>query len=309
MMHDVLIIGGGPGGLAAAIYSTRAGAKTLLIDRVGPGGQAAMTEKIENYPGFPQGIGGLELTDAMAEQAKKFGLKIESGDVASIARGPERGFTITTRGESFQGLAVVLACGSVHKHLGVPGEDKFFGRGVHYCATCDGPFYKNKHVAVVGGGDSAIEEALFLSKFASKITLVHRRDSLRATRILQDRIQSNPKAGFLWNSEVAEILGENSVNAVKIKNRASGETSVHAVDGVFVFAGLLPDTGFLRGFIELDKDGYIVTDDEMRASVPGIFACGDARKKPLRQVITACGDGAVAGVFAARFAEEAGRST
>ncbi len=309
MFYDVLIIGGGPAGLAAGIYATRAGAKTLLLDRIGPGGQVSLTERIENYPGFPNGIGGMELADLMAEQGKRFGLAVESAGVTAITVKSDGGFAVATREVSYDALAVVLAPGGVHKMLGVPGEDKFHGRGVHYCATCDGPFYKRKHVAVVGGGDSAIEEALFLLKFAGKVSVIHRRDKLRAARVLQDRLVSHPKASILWNSEVVEILGETTVRTLHIKNRQSGEMTEYVVDGLFVFTGMKPDTDFLRGLVKLDEGGYILADDEMRTSVPGIFGAGDARKKPLRQVVTACGDGAVAGFLAAQYADQMNERT
>jgi thioredoxin reductase (NADPH) len=304
MFYDVLIIGGGPAGLAAGIYAARAGAKTILLDRIGPGGQVSLTERIENYPGFPRGIGGMELADLMAEQGKRFGLVIESAGVTGIAAKNGGGsFSVATREVSYDALTVILATGGVHKMLDVPGEDRFYGRGVHYCATCDGPFYKGRHVAVAGGGDSAIEEALFLLKLADKVSVIHRRDKLRATRVLQDKLLSNPKATVLWNSEVIEIIGETAVKNLRIKNRQTGETMEYPVDGLFIFTGIKPDTDFLRGLVKLDGDGYILTDDEMRTSVPGIFACGDARKKLLRQVVTACGDGAIAGFLAAQYVE------
>jgi len=302
---DLVIIGGGPAGLTAGIYGARAGIKTLILEKLSPGGQVITTDIVENYPGFTEPISGIELVDKIVEQATKFGVEIQNTEVTGIELSENQDLKIihTTSGD-ISAIGVIIATGAYHKHLGVPGEDRFWGRGVSCCATCDGMFYRGKKVVVVGGGDTAIKEALFLTKFASEITIVHRRDRLRATKVLQDRIFSMPdKVKFEWKSVVKEIIGENSVNAVKLGYVDRDEEKILNCDGVFIFVGFTPSTDFVRGFVEMDERGYIITDENMRTSVPGVFACGDARKKLLRQIITACGEGATAAFSAEQYIE------
>jgi thioredoxin reductase (NADPH) len=263
----------------------------------------AITDKVENYPGFPEGVNGYELVSRMEAQAKRFGLEIISAEVKVISQEGGR-FLIRADGQEYQASAVIIATGSIARRIGVNNEDKFQGRGVSYCATCDAPFFKNKEIVVVGGGDTAVEEALFLTNFVRKIYLVHRRDKLRATPILQGRILNHPKIQFYWDSVVSEIIGTERPKGVKIKNIRSGEITELAIDGIFIFIGFIPNTGFLKEFIELDQDGYIVIDSEMRTSRKGVYACGDVVKKNMRQIINACGEGATA-AFNARYFVEA----
>jgi thioredoxin reductase (NADPH) len=301
---DLAIIGGGPGGLTAGIYGARAGLRTLILEKLNPGGQVITTDILENYPGFTEPISGIELIDKMVEQATKFGVEIQNAEVTGIELSADNIKIIHTTSGDISAIGVIIATGAYHKHLGVPGEDRFWGSGVSCCATCDGMFYRGKKVVVVGGGDTAIKEALFLTKFASEITIIHRRDRLRATKVLQDRILNMPdKVNFEWKSFVKEILGENKVTAVKLGSVDSDEEKILKCDGVFIFVGFSPTTDFVRGFVEMDERGYIITDDNMKTSVPGVFACGDARKKLLRQIITACGEGATAAFSAEQYIE------
>lgn len=302
-MYDIIIIGGGPAGLTAGLYSTRARLKTLLIESYTVPSQAVITASIENYPGFPEGIGGFELIDKFKKQAENFGLEFSIGNVQSIAK-DIKGWQVAVEDKIYNCLSLIIASGAQPKELEVNGEAKFRGRGVSYCATCDGALFRNKDIVVVGGGDTAVEEALFLTRFGKKVTLIHRRDNLRATKILQERALAHEKIDFVWSSQVIEILGNENVEAVKIQNIKTQRYSELHCDGVFIFVGLIPNTGFLKGIIELNETGYIMTDDNMKTSSDGIFACGDCRKKSLRQVITACGDGAIAGFSAQRYVEE-----
>ena len=301
---DLAIIGGGPAGLTAGIYGARAGLHTLILEKLNPGGQVITTDILENYPGFTEPISGIELIDKMVEQATKFGVEIQNAEVTGIELSADNIKIIHTTSGDISAIGVIIATGAYHKHLEVPGEDRFWGSGVSCCATCDGMFYRGKKVVVVGGGDTAIKEALFLTKFASEITIIHRRDRLRATKVLQDRILNMPdKVKFEWKSFVKEILGENKVTAVKLGYVDSDEEKILNCDGVFIFVGFSPTTDFVRGFVEMDERGYIITDDNMKTSVPGVFACGDARKKLLRQIITACGEGATAAFSAEQYIE------
>ena len=305
-LFDLVIIGGGPAGLTAGIYGARAGLSTLILEKLSPGGQVVTTDILENYPGFVEPIGGFELVDKMVEQATKFGVEIRMAEVTSIESPPDKEHKVLHLAgeEDISAIGVIVATGAYHKHLGVPGEDRFWGRGVSCCATCDGMFYKGKRVVVVGGGDTAIKESLFLTKFASEITIIHRRDRLRATKILQDKILSmTDKVKFEWKSAVKEIIGENHVTGVKLGYVDSDKEKILECDGVFIFVGFTPSTDFLKGFIEMDERGYVLTDDNMKTSVPGVFACGDARKKLLRQIITACGEGATAAFAAEQYIE------
>jgi thioredoxin reductase (NADPH) len=304
---DIVIVGGGPAGLTAGLYAARDAMKTLLLERMVSGGQVATTEWVENYPGFPDGISGIELSQRMEEQAKKFGLQVLQGDVQGlrVSEHQPSSFQLETSEGTHYAGAVILAMGADWNRLGVPGEEEFRGRGVSYCATCDGPFFRDQEVVVVGGGDTAVEEGTYLTKMASKVTLIHRRDRLRASAVVQQRALSNPKMEFIWNSVVEEIEGgAEGVQKVRIRELPSGRRWEKPCAGVFIFVGMVPNTGFLKGLVEMDQRGYILTDDEMRTSVPGIFACGDARRKLLRQVVTACGDGATAARAAARYVEE-----
>ncbi|GAB4117536.1 MAG: thioredoxin-disulfide reductase [Candidatus Caldatribacteriota bacterium] len=304
-LYDVVIIGGGPAGLTAGIYLSRARMNAVLIEKALPGGQAILTEKIENYPGFPEGVGGPELMQKMEEQALKFGLKIEYQEVKEIKNQLNNQVKlIQTDQKIYQTLAIIVASGAEAKKLGVPGEEELRGKGVSYCATCDAPFFQDKEVVVVGGGDTAIEEALYLAKFAREITVVHRRDRLRATRILQERAFKNKKIKFIWDSVLTSIQGQSKVEGVFLKNLKTGVEKEISCQGVFLFVGYSPNTKFLEGIVQLDEKKYIITDSEMTTSQVGIYACGDVRSKNLRQVITACGEGASAAFNVEKYIEE-----
>jgi thioredoxin reductase (NADPH) len=302
MDYDVIIIGGGPAGLTAGIYASRARLKALLIESFSVPGQAVTTDHIENYPGFPDGINGFELIEKFKNQAGKFGAEIIADEVKSIK--PDRaGWKIETEHKSYTALSVIIATGASPKKLNAPGEDSFRGKGVSYCATCDGALFKDREVVVVGGGDTALEEALFLTRFVKRATVIHRRDALRGTKILQERTFANKKIGFMWDSVVSEILGSNKVTGVKVKNLKSGREMDFPCDGVFIFVGYAPNTGFLKGLAKLDENGYVITDDNCNTSRPGIFACGDCCRKLLRQVVTACGQGATAAFVCQQYLE------
>lgn len=307
MDYDIIIIGGGPAGLTAALYASRARLKTLVLESFSVPGQAIITDCIENYPGFPEGINGFALADKFKRQAEKFGAIFKVSHVKSIKvyKAEEgTGWRVDGEEESYTSMVLIIASGARPKRLGVPGEDRLKGRGVSYCATCDGALYKDKEIVVVGGGDTAIEEALFLTRFAKRVTLVHRRDRLRATKILQERALSNKKMSFIWSSNVIDILGKEKVGAVRVKNVKTEEEKDISCEGVFIFVGYLPNTDLVKDIIKLDNNGYIVADDDMNTSRKGIFVCGDARKKILRQVVTACGDGATAAFSAQHYIEE-----
>ena len=303
MDYDVIIIGGGPAGLTAAIYTSRARLKTLVIESYSVPGQAIITDSIENFPGFPEGINGFELVEKFKKQAEKFGAELIVKNVEKIEQ-LQDGWRIKAEDKTCTTLSIIIATGAHPRKLDVPGEHKFTGKGVSYCATCDGALYRDKHVVVIGGGDTAIDEALFLTRFAKKVTLVHRRDRLRATKILQERVLANKKMGFIWESNVIEILGTDKVEGVKIKNIKTKKDTDLSCDGVFVFVGYEPNTDLLKGLLKLDKKSYILTDDDMNTSKKGIFSCGDCRKKLLRQVVTACGDGATAAFNAQHYVEK-----
>ncbi len=301
--YEVIIIGGGPAGLTAGLYTSRARLHTLLIENALFGGQMTTTELIENYPGFPEGVSGEELSRLMEEQAKRFGMETLNDEVVEI--GLEEGLKkVKTYGGDYFCRALIICTGTEYRKLGVPGEERFKGRGVSYCATCDGAFFKDSRIVVVGGGDSALTEALFLTKFAGEVTIIHRRDALRATRIYQERALSNPKIKFLWNSVIEEIKGDQVVRSVVVRNVKTGEVKEVETDGAFLFVGLAPRTQFLRGLIEIDESGYILTDENCQTSVRGIFAAGDCRRKLLRQISTSVGDGATAAFAAEKYLEE-----
>jgi thioredoxin reductase (NADPH) len=267
------------------------------------GGQAATTDRIENYPGFPEGIAGLELTRLMREQAERFGAQVIVDEVTGVDLSVHP-FKVNTSSEEYSAKALIIATGASPRKLGVPGEEEFIGRGVSFCATCDGFFYQDKTVIVVGGGNSAIEEALFLTKFASRVYIVHRRDRLRADDILQRRAKRNEKIEFVWNSVVTEILGDTKLTGVRLKNVKTGEEATLAADGVFVYIGNVPNTQLFAGQIELDERSYIVTDAKQRTSINGVFAAGDVQERVLQQVVTACGTGAKAAMEAEKFIAE-----
>ena len=307
IIYDAIIIGGGPAGLTAGIYLCRARMNTLLIEKAMPGGQAILTEIIENYPGFPHGIAGPELMQKMEEQAVRFGLKIEYGEAAEVKikeDAEDKVKIVKINNQEYRTLTIILASGVEASKLSVPGEEELRGRGVSYCATCDAPFFKDQMIVVIGGGDTAIEEALYLTKFAQEVTIIHRRDRLRATKILQERVFSNKKINFAWDSVVTKILGKEKVEGVLIQNKKTGEEKEISCQGVFVFVGNIPNSKFLDEIIKLDEKGYILTDDNMMTSQEGIYACGDVRKKLLRQVVTACGEGATAAFAAQKYIEE-----
>lgn len=295
-MYDVVIVGGGPAGLAAGIYAARARLKTVILERLLPGGQVAVTDFIENYPGYPEGVSGPALVAKMQEQAEKFGCEIKSEEVVTIDVKEKK---VTTHANNYSWKALIIATGADPRNLKVPGEDKLTGRGISFCATCDGALFSGRRVAVVGGGDSAVKEAMFLTKFASEVFIIHRRRELRAEKIIQEKVFENPNIEFIWDSVVTEIVGENRVQGVKLKNVRTGEESDLATDGVFIYIGRVPNTSFFEG--EKDEKGYIITDENMCTSVKGVFAAGDCRKKEHRQVATAVGDGAAAAMAAEEY--------
>ncbi|MEE9365515.1 MAG: thioredoxin-disulfide reductase [Dehalococcoidales bacterium] len=298
--YEVVIIGGGPAGLTAGIYTARARLKSLLIERGATGGWIVIAGAVENYPGFPDGINGLELAEAMHQQAVKFGLETLTADVTGLELKDERRVVKTSEGDVAAG-AVIVAGGSDRVKLGVPGEEEFTGRGVAYCAICDGYFYRDVPVAVVGGGNAAINEALELTKFASRVTIIHRREELRATKILQERAFAEPKIEFAWNTVVEAVEGEDTVKKLRLKNVQSGEKSTLDISGVFMAVGFRPNTGYLKSVLTLADNGTVITNEKMETAVPGIFAAGDIRSSSIRQVAAAVGDGSVAAIYAERY--------
>ena len=307
-IYDLIIIGGAPAGLTAAIYAGRAALTTLLLTGPSPGGQVATTDMVENFPGFPEGIHGAELAQRMQRQAERFGAQIVMEIVTAVDFSASP-FTVGAGPETYQGRTVIIATGAVPRRLGVPGEARFFGRGVSTCATCDAFFYKDKRVVVVGGGDSAIDEGLYLTKFAREVIVVHRRDQLRATKVYQERAFANPKMRFVWDSVVEEVLGDKTVTGVRVRNVKTGETSVIDADGMFVYIGMIPGTRLFAGQVELNEWDYIVTDRHQRTSVPGVFAAGDVQSPDFRQIVVAAGAGATAAIEAERFLAEQSNAT
>lgn len=306
MDYDVIIIGGGPAGLTAALYTSRARLKTLLIETYSVLAQAVITDHIENYPGFPDGISGFELIGKFKKQVEKFGAEFKVEDVKGIISYKEKGYNgwkIKTDDKTYSSLSLIIASGARPKKLNIVGEDRLQGKGISYCATCDGPLYRDKNIVLIGGGDAAVEEALFLTKFGKKITLIHRRDRLRAAKVLQERVFSNKKIEVIWDSKPIEIVGEDRIRSVKVKNIKTKKEQDICCDGAFIFIGYIPNTDFIKGLIKLDKNGYIVTDDKMATSKKGVFSCGDCRQKVLRQVVTACGDGAQAAFSTQQYVE------
>lgn len=302
-VYDVLILGGGAAGMTAGIYASRSRLSVALVEKGYPGGQVMMCETIENFPGFPNGTNGFELASAMKEQAEKFGTEIKLTEIEKVELdGPEK-IAYTTDGEIIRGKSVILCLGAHHRRLMVPGEADFLGKGVSYCAVCDGALFAGKKLAVVGGGDTAVGDAVYLTRFASEVHIVHRRDAFRAQKILQERALANPKIKVHWDSAVEKISGGDFVEAVTLKTVKSDESKVLDVDAVFVLVGLVPNTGMLQGHVEMDPEGYILTDENMQTSIPGVFAVGDARHKLLRQIVTACSDGAIAAAAAEKFVD------
>ncbi len=298
-VYDVIVIGGGPGGYTAALYATRAGLDTLVLEKLYAGGQMTETTQIDNYPGFEEGVDGFVLGSKMCAGAERFGAKTVMAEVLSAELSGDLKKVITSEG-TFLSRAVIVSTGAGHKHLGIDREEELTGKGVAYCAACDGMFYKGKTVAVVGGGNSAVADALVLSRIAQKVILIHRRDSLRATKIYHDQLQKAQNVEIRWNSTVNRLLGEERLTGVELRDDHSGEISLLKLDGLFVSVGRSPVTELFDGQLELDGNGYIVADESTKTNLPGVFAVGDVRTKALRQIITAAADGAVA----AHFAEE-----
>jgi thioredoxin reductase (NADPH) len=290
-MENVIVLGSGPAGLTAALYAARANLDPLIITGPDLGGQIATTTDVENFPGFPEGLTGPELTEYMQKQAERFGARLEFDTITSVDLHPP--FKLTGNVE-YEAKSLIIATGASPRKLGVPGEKELVGRGVSYCATCDGFFFKNKELMVVGGGDSALQESLFLTKFASKVQIVHRRDALRAGHVLQERARKNEKLSFIWNSVITEVLGDKAVKAVRIKNVQTGQESEKLVDGVFVYIGHIPNTQIFQGKLAMDQEGYLIVDGKLHTSVPGVFAAGEAHDKWFRQAIVSSGYGCMA---------------
>jgi len=301
--YELVIIGGGPGGLTAGIYAARARLRTVLLEKGLAGGQVALTNLIENYPGFPDGVAGMELGQLMEQQARNLDLEIINEEALKVElQGADK--LVQTADNEYRAVALIIATGAQHTHLGLPNEEALIGRGVSYCAVCDGAFFRGREVAVVGGGDSAIDEGLFLTRFANKVTIIHRRDALRATKILQERAFANPKIAFIWNHVVDQIVGTEHLEKLVLRHVRTGEKQDLVVDGLFVYIGLKPNTEFLRGTLNLDPQGYIFTNEKMETEIPGIYAVGDVRLGSLRQAIIAAGEGATAALMAEKYLAE-----
>jgi thioredoxin reductase (NADPH) len=303
MNYDVAIIGAGPAGISAAIYAARGGLKTVVFEKGLVGGQIVLTTEVENYPGFEETLSGFDVIDRMKKQADKFGVDFKEEEVTELQL---EGFgkLVKTRETEYPVKAIILATGAQSQKLNVPGEEKYTGRGVSYCATCDGALYRNKTVAMIGGGDSAVEEAMFLTKFADKVYLIHRRDQLRAVKIIQDRAFKNEKMEFVWDTIVQEIKGSDFVEQLVVYNKKTGETSELKVDGVFIYIGVIPNNELFKDKIKLDERGFVLTDETMQTNIEGVYAAGDVVHKVLRQVVTAAADGAIAAFSAEKWIEE-----
>lgn len=302
--YDLVIIGGGPAGLTAGLYAARARLNVILIEKIVLGGQVVISDLIENYPGFPEGISGPDLVQKMTDQVKRFDLNIENNEVIAIDLSyPVKKITLNDR--TITTHTIIIATGASPKKLGVPGEDTFFGKGISSCATCDAPFFKDSVVAAVGGGDTAVQESLFLTKFVKKLYLIHRRDRLRAEAILQERALASDKIEFIWNSVLTGINGLSHVENISVQNVKTGDITELSVDGCFIWVGILPNTQFLKDAVRLDEQGFIIADLNMETSVPGVFAAGDVRNTTLRQIATAVGDAAIAAFSAEQYIENA----
>ncbi|MFN8499289.1 MAG: thioredoxin-disulfide reductase [Anaerolineae bacterium] len=299
-MENTIIIGSGPAGLTAALYAARANMEPLLITGNELGGQIATTTDVENFPGFPSGLTGPELYEAMQQQAEKFGARVEIDEVIDIQFGPGAQI-VKTHSKEYATRTLIIATGASPRKLGVPGENEFIGRGVSYCATCDGFFFRNKHVIVVGGGDSALQEGLFLTKYANKVDIIHRRDQLRAGAVLQARAEKNDKLGFIWNTVVESVQGSGLVKSVALKNVRTGEASEMDVDGIFVYIGHFPNTQLFQGKLAMDDQNYLIVDHNMMTSHPGVFAAGEVHDHTYRQAISSAGFGAMAAISAERY--------
>lgn len=299
-IYDVIIIGGGPGGYTAALYSTRAGLDTLLLEKMAAGGQMALTAEIDNYPGFDEGIDGYSLGEKMRAGAERFGARTEMTEVQALELETEIKTVRTPEGE-YYGRSVIFSTGAAPRELGIAGENELIGRGVHYCAACDGMFYRGKTVVVVGGGNTAAEDAVLLSRVCEKVILVHRRDKLRATKVYHEPLKKASNVEFVWNSTVTELLQEDGLTGIKVKNVQTDEETEIACDGVFVSIGRKPATELVKGQLELDEGGYVIADETTRTNLPGVFAAGDLRTKALRQIVTAASDGAVAAYYAEEY--------
>ena len=295
--YDIVIIGAGPGGLAAGLYAARARRKTLLIEKNITGGQIALTAIVENYPGIPE-INGFDLGQAMQQQAEKYGMETAYATVSAIEPQEDRRHLVRTNEGDYLARALIITSGADYNRLGVPGEERLTGFGVSYCATCDAAFFKDMEVAVVGGGDAAMDEGLFVTRYASKVHVIHRRDQLRASAVLQERAFANPKMHFIWNTVVEEVKGESAVESLRLRNVVTGEESELPVSAVFIFIGQTPNTSFLEGLVEMDEGKHIIVNAWMETSRPGIFAAGDVRDSSARQVVTSAGDGATAAIRA-----------
>ena len=304
-MYDLIIIGGGPAGLTAGLYTARARLNVILLEMLAPGGQVLTTDMVENYPGFPDGVSGFELMDKMKTQAENFGLPIRNEEVVGLEIFKQTKKVLTPKGP-LETRSIILACGATWKKLGIEGESLLTGKGVSYCATCDGPFYRDQEVAVIGGGDTAVEEALFLTRFASKIYLIHRRDELRAIKLLQERVMAEEKIEFLWDTVPLKITGQMGVEGIELQNVKTGATTRKDIQGVFIFIGTDPNTELVKDILKLDDNGFILTDDNMETSVPGLFAAGDIRSKRFRQIATAVGEGAAAAFSVEKYLENLG---
>lgn len=302
-VYDVAIIGGGGAGLTAALYTSRANLSTVLFEKLMPGGQIASTDLVENYPGFPEGVLGPDIAQKMEAQSKRYGAEFSYEEVREI-RGKENHFEIVTAEGDHRSRTVILAMGASFRRLGVPNEKEFTGKGVSYCATCDGAFFKGKEILVVGGGDSALQEGIFLTRFASKVTIVHRRDQLRAAPILQDRAKSNPKIRFIWDTVVDKIEGRGKVESVSLKNVKTQQLSSLRAEGVFIFAGHDPASACVKGFVDSDEKGYVRTGEACATSVPGVFAAGEIRAGAVWQLVAACGEGCEAALAAQHYLEQ-----
>ena len=301
--EKLIIIGSGPAGLTAALYSARARLEPLVVSGTQLGGQISITNEVENYPGFPQGTTGPELVELMRKQAEVFGAWLQIDEVTKVDFSSGPPFTVETHSENYEAEAVIVTAGASPKRLGVPGEDEFIGRGVSFCATCDGFFFREKDVVVVGGGDSAMEEGIFLTKFANRVEVLHRRDELRAGEALKRRAFSNKKLGFIWDTVLEEIVGNGKVQAIRTRNVKTGDIETRKTDGVFIFIGHYPNSNFFQGQLEMDEAGYLTVDKKMMTSVPGVFAAGEIMDSVYRQIATSVGQGTAASMMTERWLE------